>query len=159
MLQQLSSASLLRQICVLGGHAQAAASHQLMAVRGVKKITREEKAAFKHSGAAAAEDVARSTPTASESAPPELASQQPSGGANMGEFDEKGYYGETEPANNAPPKQGSSIPNGSGVRTTEKFVDSVKETLSESWETLKHGVNNAGQPQMKKEEERLRKGE
>lgn len=47
----------------------------------------------------------------------------------------------------------------SGVRPTEKFVASVKETLTESWETLKHGVNNAGQPQMKKEEDRLRKGE
>ncbi|MEW5305272.1 MAG: hypothetical protein WDW38_005683 [Sanguina aurantia] len=129
-----------------------------MPVRGVKKMTREEKASFPHAGALAAEDVARSGPAASETEPPELASQQPSGGANMGEFDEKGYYGEKEAAN-APSKQGSSMPDGSGVRTTEKFVESVKETLSESWETLKHGVNNAGQPQMKKEEDRLRKGE
>lgn len=45
----------------------------------------------------------------------------------------------------------------SGHRTTEKLVESVKETLSESWETLKHGVNNAGQPQMKEEEAKLRK--
>lgn len=65
---------------------------------------------FSWPGEVAAAEVTRSAPTASENPLPEHASQQPSGGANMGEFDEKGFWGEKDPAN-APPKQTGSRPN------------------------------------------------
>lgn len=66
--------------------------------------------------------------------------QAGNGGASLGEFDENGW-GDKKKATKG---------------KAEGVVEGVKDTLKESWETMKHGVNNAGQPQVVEEERRTR---